>query len=115
MKDLLKSTFELNSSKSTYSVHPNLFSMLSLKHSVEIERLFGDRYLPVMRQASLGMFIDHLLTNFETLKKNDFSKEEISSILKTTVETYKAEKTNEFLSNIQAQIDKTDKDILQME
>jgi len=102
MSELIKSNFEIVSKGNNFTVHPNLFSMISLKHSRDVEKLFGDRYVPVMRQASLSMFIDHLLDNFQAKlgKTKDFTWEEIDQVLWSSVETYKAEKANDFLKNI---------------
>ena len=80
--------------------------MIDLKHSKEIKNLFGNWNVPAMRQASLSMFIDHLLTKMGD--KQTFTQKEVEEIMKISVETYKAEKAGELLQRVKNQILHTD-------
>jgi hypothetical protein len=50
-----------------YKVHPNLLSMTNLKNTNEVIGLLENHSLPVVRSASLALFLDHV---YDNLKKN---------------------------------------------
>jgi hypothetical protein len=49
MSELIKQNFDIQVGKGSFTVHPNFFSMIDLKHSSEMISLFGNRNIPAMR------------------------------------------------------------------
>ena len=83
MEDLIQKRFEVSINHKTYTVHPDLSTMMALKNREKVEEILGEHQFPGVRRSILSMFLDHLVSQ---LPDKPVSRTELKEIITKAIQ-----------------------------
>lgn len=108
MEDLLQKRFSMTVNNNSYTVHPDLSTMVRLDNRTKVEEILGAHQFPAVRRNILAMFLDHLVAE---LPDKPVTKTELKEKIMKAVKAYGPEHKEEMLKNINEEIKNTEAEL----
>jgi hypothetical protein len=112
MEDLLQKRFSMRVNNQSFTVHPDLSTMVKLDNRYKVEEILGAHQFPSVRRNMLAMFLDHLVTE---LPDQPVTKTELKDAIIKAVKTYGPEHKEEMLQNIIDEIKITETELEELQ
>ena len=111
MDDLIKKSFILSVGNTHFNIHPCLSSMISIKHRDKVEQIMAKINVPITNKPVMSLFLDHLVSS---LPEDDFSQEQISSIVDNAIKEYNPTMQETLTNNIKQELQKTEDELARL-
>ncbi|CAI2375338.1 unnamed protein product [Moneuplotes crassus] len=106
--ELLKKRFNISVDGNVYHVHPDISTMVTLKHKAKIDEILGEHKYTGVRRVLISMFLDHLL---DDLPDKELSRLDIKLAIDRAKKTYSSDKKKEMLGNIKEELKNIDEEL----
>lgn len=83
MEKIVQNQFNVKLNTTTFSVHPDLESMISVKNQDWVNSLVASKAIPSLRRSVIKMYLDKLADNIGT--KNEITKLELEEAMKKSL------------------------------